>query len=284
VRPPSLVSLLVLFVGCGGLADLGGTGDSGPRRDGESFEATGPDGGDGARDASDAAIRVHDASHDVTSSESSVDTGTDAHLADAPQESRAPEDAARDATPEASTHDAAPPESCSDGIKHDGETDVDCGGGICVGCGPSKGCHVDGDCGGATVSGCNADAGGCFCDETSRTCVYSHCFDQVRDQGETGLDCGGGVCAQCAQGQGCAVDSDCVTDACDALSLLCIANLCLDHRQDGSETDVDCGGSDTCARCRPGQECLYRSDCQVGDVCVAADAGGMRCAIPLDGG
>lgn len=290
VRPPSLLSLLVLAVGCGGLADLGGTGDAGPRRDGGSAEATGPDARDSARpdvaarDASDAAMHVRDASRDVISSEPPVDTGTDARLTDAPHESRPPEDAAHDATPDApsetSTTDAPPPASCTDGIKDGNETDVDCGGGVCVGCGPSKRCHVDRDCGGATVSGCDADGGGCFCDATSRTCVYSHCYDHTRDEGETGLDCGGGFCAPCVDGQGCVQDSDCVNGACDALSLLCIANTCVDHRQDGSETDVDCGGSNTCSRCPVGDKCVFRSDCLVGHVCVAADGGGMRCALP----
>lgn len=36
--------------------------------------------------------------------------------------------------------------TCSDGIKNQNETDVDCGGGTCNGCASGKMCAIDGDC------------------------------------------------------------------------------------------------------------------------------------------
>jgi len=155
--------------------------------------------------------------------------------------------------------------SCTDKIRNGDETDVDCGG-SCAPCGANKSCRVDGDCG-ATASGCDAAHGGCRCDDVSKRCVYDHCFDNKSDDGESGLDCGGDVCAVCGLGGGCQQDTDCSSQACDAASLKCIANPCSDHRQDGRETDVDCGGANTCVRCRPGMRCLGNGDCQAGHTC-----------------
>ena len=49
--------------------------------------------------------------------------------------------------------------------------------------------------------------------------------------------------------------------------------MCLDGVQDGSETDVDCGGKDAPA-CATGKTCIAPSDCQTG-VCT-----GGKCAPP----
>ncbi len=40
------------------------------------------------------------------------------------------------------------------------------------------------------------------------------CLDGVRNQDETGVDCGGGVCSKCGDGMECMVDSDCVSGHC----------------------------------------------------------------------
>jgi hypothetical protein len=66
----------------------------------------------------------------------------------------------------------------------------------------------------------------------------------------------------------CLGDNDCVApNACDANSLLCVGNQCADHRMDGSETDVDCGGPNGCARCGSGKMCTVTSDCLSGHTC-----------------
>jgi hypothetical protein len=155
---------------------------------------------------------------------------------------------------------------CSDQRKDDGETDVDCGGGQCPGCGPNKGCATTSDCS-TTASGCDASYGGCACDPVAGTCVYNHCFDQQKDASETDVDCGGGDCPKCAPTQGCLLDFDCTTNACDGISAVCVNNQCIDHRVDGKETDVDCGGANICSRCIVGRKCVVNSDCQVGHTC-----------------
>jgi hypothetical protein len=116
-------------------------------------------------------------------------------------------------------------------------------------------CLVDADC--AT----NA------CDAVTRTCIGDACADHHQDGHETDADCGGGACSTCAIGQACAVDADCTLPACDGVSFLCVNNPCTDHRRDGNETDIDCGGGDSCLRCKPGQLCANSTDCRPGHMC-----------------
>ncbi len=151
---------------------------------------------------------------------------------------------------------------CSDEKKDADETDVDCGGSQCSGCGPQKACLLARDCS-DTLPGCDPMNGGCACDATTSTCVFDHCYDHRIDVQETDIDCGGGVCTGCALAQGCLLDGDCVLQACDGVALKCDSSQCSDHRQDGMETDVDCGGA-VCAACASGQHCLTDFDCQSG--------------------
>jgi hypothetical protein len=76
---------------------------------------------------------------------------------------------------------------------------------------------------------------------------------------------GGGDCTPCGLEQRCESGADCASNACDESSKTCVASQCIDHRQDGNETDVDCGGSNTCLRCQNGAGCIVDSDCI--DVC-----------------
>jgi hypothetical protein len=77
-----------------------------------------------------------------------------------------------------------------------------------------------------------------------------------------------GPLAGASVGQKCSVNADCASDACDAYSLVCVRNQCADHRTDGAESDVDCGGP-TCARCQTGRKCGSNTDCVAGHVCSA---------------
>ena len=80
----------------------------------------------------------------------------------------------------------------------------------------------------------------------------------------------GPLCWSCppgSDGRPCEQDTDCVSGACDAAGHECVASQCADHRQDGVETDVDCGGP-VCAPCGVGQGCQSNRDCQPGHVCV----------------
>jgi hypothetical protein len=150
--------------------------------------------------------------------------------------------------------------SCSDGIKNGNETDLDCGGGTCAPCVVGKACAADTDC------ASNA------CDSLSLLCVASQCSDHRKDGSETDIDCGGGTCPTCALNKHCASDSECASNACDAVALLCVSNQCADNRKDGAETDVDCGGG-VCAACATGLKCLVDGDC----VTNACDAITLTC-------
>jgi hypothetical protein len=133
-------------------------------------------------------------------------------------------------------------------------TDLDCGG-ACPPCDLGKRCFVDADCRSYA------------CDAASASCIQSQCLDHVQDGNETDLDCGGGICGGCELGQGCLLDGDCLSQACDAVTLQCIADQCADHRADGPEPDVDCGVLCNVS-CHVGQRCHYSSDCDSGHACI----------------
>jgi hypothetical protein len=146
---------------------------------------------------------------------------------------------------------------CVDHRKDGNETDVDCGGGTCPTCATNKKCAQDTDC--------TSNA----CDTVTLACVASQCSDHRKDGLETDVDCGGGICPKCSTGTNCTQDSDCLSNACDAVALLCVPSQCADHRADGSESDVDCGGG-VCAACAVGKHCNVNLDCQAGLVCSPA--------------
>jgi hypothetical protein len=195
--------------------------------------------------------------------------------------------------------------TCTDGRKDGDETDRDCGG-ACAPCAASKECRVDADCatkacdsglphrclldhcldghedfdetdrdcGGATCAKCidffmckqDSDCQSGHCNVQRGTCLTETCFDGAHDGSETGVDCGGGLCKPCALGQGCGIDFDCASAACDFVARTCVADPCADHRWENDETDIDCGGS--CgATCRVGQRCLSATDCLPGLTC-----------------
>ncbi len=99
-------------------------------------------------------------------------------------------------------------------------------------------CTIDGCASGAPTTGsqpastaCN-DGGGVLCD-------------------------GLGACVECI------ANGDCMSQLCDQGS--CVAASCGDMVKNGTESDVDCGG--TCTPCSPGQKCVGASDC-LGGFCA----------------
>ena len=52
--------------------------------------------------------------------------------------------------------------------------------------------------------------------------VLATCADGIKNGAETGVDCGGGTCAPCANGQGCTMASDCASGVCSGA--FCVAN------------------------------------------------------------
>ncbi len=174
------------------------------------------------------------------------------------------------------------PDSCTDMMQNNDETDVDCGQ-SCVEdpndpnnpngkCDNGEGCLIGSDC----VSN--------MCNPNTLLCENDTCSDMMQDNDETDVDCGQSCvidpndpmnpAGKCDNGEGCMVDSDCVSNACDQNSMLCV-DVCMNMVEDMSETDVDCGGScvedpndpmNPNGKCDEGEGCLVDSDC-VSDVC-----------------
>jgi len=133
-------------------------------------------------------------------------------------------------------------------------SDVDCGG-VCPPCANGKKCVSNADCISAA------------CDAVSLTCIASECTDHRQDGLETDADCGGGICPLCGLDKRCVLSSDCASQGCDALKLRCVSSPCADHRKDGAETDIDCGGATGCNACNVGQACGSNFDCVGGHFC-----------------
>lgn len=81
-----------------------------------------------------------------------------------------------------------------------------CAGGLCDGGGACVQCLGDADCGGQKC--------------VQGLCVAPACDDQIKNGGETDVDCGGG-CPGCANGKSCAVNGDCASQQCTGG--LCVA-------------------------------------------------------------
>jgi len=97
------------------------------------------------------------------------------------------------------------------------------------------------------------------------------CASGVQDGSETDVDCGGGACPACADGQTCVIDADCQGGACSH-GRCGPAPPCENGVKDGLETDTDCGGP-TCEYCAAGAGCRGDDDCASG-LC-----GRGRCAM-----
>ena len=117
------------------------------------------------------------------------------------------------------------------------------------------------------------------------------CSDGTKNGTETDVDCGGGTCKKCSDGDLCAVATDCTSNVCEAActGLLCFPGTrdlkcrpaqCNDGVKNGNETSVDCGG-DACPRCSVGDKCKVASDCEsnvcTGGLCVAAACTADQC-------
>ena len=153
--------------------------------------------------------------------------------------------------------------TCTDVVQNQDETDVDCGGSICPTCDDGEMCTVGTDC----TSG--------VCDPGTNTCTPPTCMDNVMNQDETDVDCGGSTCPACPDGDMCLVPTDCTSGVCDGGTLTCAARTCTDGVQNQDETDVDCGGA-SCPGCDTGEMCNIGSDCLNG-VCLLNGT----CAPPL---
>ena len=112
-----------------------------------------------------------------------------------------------------------------------GETAENCGG-PCRPCKALEACKVNSDCRDGVCS--------------NGSCLPPTCSDNVKNDAETGIDCGGPPsCPRCPTGQSCKVGSDCDSGVCWAG--MCEPPRCDDGIQNGDETQWDCSGS--CSPC-----------------------------------
>jgi Sulfatase-modifying factor enzyme 1 len=175
--------------------------------------------------------------------------------------------------------------SCSDGVQNGQETDVDCGGPTCTPCTNGEACLKNTDCASGSCMG--------------KLCVAASCSDGILDGTETDFDCGGASCPPCTDGMKCGAGANagnnCVNKVCGAgdagscATGTCCPPSCTDGKQNGNETDVDCGGTSymgqpACSACNPGQKCIAPNDC-AGKNC---QAGVCQCpqgmlVIPIQG-
>ncbi|MBN2142911.1 hypothetical protein JW711_06300 [Candidatus Woesearchaeota archaeon] len=117
---------------------------------------------------------------------------------------------------------------------------------------------------------CNSD---CTLD-TSRcgfgAALPEYCFDGVRNETESDVDCGG-LCACCQTPKKCVANSDCCSLFCDAG--FCKEPSCEDGIKNGFETDVDCGG--TCE-----QKCVLGANCDINEDCESLSCLSGVCVEP----
>jgi hypothetical protein len=173
----------------------------------------------------------------------------------------------------------------SDGKQDFGESDVDCGGNTTDGaptCGLTQKCVLNNDCTSTFCSVANA-------------CVANGYSDGKKDFGESDIDCGGHStdgAPLCPDGSTCADSTDCVNAFCNPGNSKCVTPTSNDGIQDGTETDIDCGGGapTNAPACPPGKKCKVGGDCTVGGcnykgICPTAISctgqyGGDTCGAP----
>jgi len=83
----------------------------------------------------------------------------------------------------------------------------------------------------------------------------------------------------------CNLGSQCASLVCNTATHTCSAPSCTDNVKNGTESDVDCGGS--CPGCGPGDDCATHADCSGGACnptthtcapnCTGAEAPGATC-------
>lgn len=157
--------------------------------------------------------------------------------------------------------------TCSDLQVNGSETGPDCGGSCALmspakTCGTGVPCTVDDDC---TSKNCCTAAS---CQGSINTCVAAGCQDGKRNQGESGIDCGGdaattGCQVRCPPGQGCQLPTDCDSGVCGT-DKLCVAPKCDDGVKNGTEMGKDCGSAACSKPCPEGTPCTGPADCDSG--------------------
>ena len=142
----------------------------------------------------------------------------------------------------------------------------------------------------ADAAACNV-AADCLSNQCTSS-VCTSCFNSARDGGETDVDCGGSICEKrCIVGEECAADGDCGTGKCDltlatpVCRTLTAHDTCTNGGQDGTETDVDCGG-EWCREddylCALTKICADDLDCRSGQCRATAPSADLLCTSCTD--
>ncbi len=106
------------------------------------------------------------------------------------------------------------------------------------------------------------------------------CPNGTKDGNETATDCGGS-CSSCDSGLTCLQDKDCQSLICK--NGVCQPAACNDFVNNGTETDVDCGGPLCPSKCIIGQTCSVSNDCGSG-VCNSKVCIGPQCGDGVKNG
>jgi hypothetical protein len=85
---------------------------------------------------------------------------------------------------------------------------------------------------------------------------------------------GAGLCVECTLG------SQCTSGVCT--NNVCQPALCTDGIQNGSETDIDCGGP-SCAPCDIGDDCLIDADCVTNNCATTCQPVAVQSTTPASG-
>ncbi len=119
---------------------------------------------------------------------------------------------------------------CFNSFQDQGETSIDCGG-DCPACLNEQSCSTDIDCA----------SGKCV----NNVCVAATCTDNILNQDESDIDCGGSSCSECTLGKQCNMHADCTSNYCKLG--ICTEATCADGVYNGNEEGKDCGGN--CPAC-----------------------------------
>jgi hypothetical protein len=134
---------------------------------------------------------------------------------------------------------------------------------------PANGCETDL----TTASNCGACGVPCALPHAATSCASGSC--KVLSCNVGSFDCDGNAAngceaTPCDHGSHCAASAGCLSQVC--VGGFCASPACNDHAKNGSESDVDCGGS--CPPCSDGAVCGASGDCQSavcsGESCAAA--------------
>jgi hypothetical protein len=134
------------------------------------------------------------------------------------------------------------------------------------------------------------DGTGCgngrICQRGSCVAVGPTCFDTIRNGDETDIDCGGGSCPRCVNGQSCLTRNDCASAYCK--DTVCQECLTSDQCPNDAYGACACPGlaektpfQHACVSLRPGSGVVKPNcaQCPPGNTC-AQSAGGVECYPP----